>query len=60
MKLLVKSLVLALLLAETDAYKLMMKNLHRLRDDESEDIDADDAGINEGPLDDDGDLVAYQ
>lgn len=56
----VQSLVLGLFLAEAGAYRLMMNQGVRLIDNESEDIDADDQAINEGPLDDDNDLVTYQ
>ena len=53
MKYLLKSAVLALLLASTDAIKLSsLKN-------ESTDIDADDMEIQEGPLKDESDVAVY-
>jgi predicted lipid-binding transport protein (Tim44 family) len=51
MKYLIKSAVLALLLASTEAIKLS-KN-------ESSDIDADDADIQEGPLKNDTDALIF-
>lgn len=58
MKVIVKSLVLALLLAEAGAHKLRM--MHKMRDNESDEIDADDQDINDGPIENENDLITYQ
>ena len=60
MKLLIKSLALALFLAEADAYKLYQRQVQRSRDGESDEIDPDDQDINDGPVEDESDLVTYQ
>lgn len=60
MKTLMKSLVLALFLANTsEAYKLMQQNMNRIAGNDSEDIDADDQDINDGPLKNENDLLTY-
>lgn len=51
------SLILGLFLSQTAAYKLYQRQ--GLFDNESEDIDADDQDINDGPLEHEGDLVTY-
>ena len=53
------SLILGLLLADATAYKLYQQQLQRLFDNESEDIDADDQDINDGPLENEVDLITY-
>lgn len=56
-----KSLVLALFLAKTcEAYKLAQRSYLMENGNNSEDIDADDQDINDGPLKNENDLLTYQ
>lgn len=58
MKLVLQSLIVGLLLAETGAYKLLQQL--RIRDNESDEIDADDPDINDASIDSSQDLQVYQ
>ena len=59
MKVLAKTLVLGLLFAESQAIHIYNRQWTRMNDNESDEIDADDQGIDDGPLRDETDLVTY-
>lgn len=59
MKTVIQSLIVGLLLAEAGAYRLAQQQMIRLRDSESDDVDADDPDINDGPTSEQA-VLAYQ